>query len=93
MDDNDNELMQRINALDTKDRDRLKRLVRRVMEAYVSEDILAVVLTQPAEEDDILSSVYLINCGVMEAYNIAETFFDYMAAVNADDAPPKELFN
>ena len=80
----------RIDSMDTEDRDHFKNVIDSLSYVYVKDGMKALIIIEDANN---MVETMTINCGDMEAYEIAQSTTQFFEFVNTKDAPPKEHFN
>jgi len=85
------EFMTQLDSLSQEQRDHLRLLVKKLVSAYIENDLHAIVVV--GREDEHKAELFTVNCNEMEAANLLVKLNDFFNTMNTLDAPPKEMMN
>jgi hypothetical protein len=85
------EFITRLDALSQPQRDHLRSLIKKLVDAYLEDDLRAIIVLGRDEEEK--SELFTVNCSEIEAANLLYRMSDFFTHMNTVDAPPKEMMN
>ena len=85
------EFMEKIDQLNTQQRDHLRVVVKGIIECYLRDDYRAVLIA--GRDGDDKAELMTINCTEMEAGVLVSKLGMALMDLNMADAPPKEMMN